>query len=339
MVHTEFDRLKEDDARNCKKGIACGNSCISQSKKCKQNLGTKAAAIADHISDPANLEKGAESSESSGSIETAKDAIAKGEQFLKDELNTLDKLNADAEQARSNHEKQFEMLTAVVSKGTPEEKEKAFAEYGKSAQKLSDAEDAADKHFDKIYEKVLSGDREKGAELAGNLKLANGAPAYSKDIKENASDLFTMSNGKGSDSLKVIVKAEDRAYALKGTNVGGVINTGKDPSDKRVLFHEMAHHIEFENPKYAAAAKDFVLSRATGEEKQLKEITGNPNYRDDETAFPDKFISPYVGKVYKDGSTEVLSMGVEKMVDRETAKDFMKDDREHFLFTVGVLKD
>ena len=63
MVYTEFDRLKEDDAKNCKKGIACGNSCISQSKKCKQNLGAKAAAVADHLSDPANLEKGAESSD------------------------------------------------------------------------------------------------------------------------------------------------------------------------------------------------------------------------------------------------------------------------------------
>lgn len=63
MVYAEFDRLKEDDAKNCKKGVACGNSCIARGKKCKQNLGAKAAAIADHLSDPANLEKGAESSD------------------------------------------------------------------------------------------------------------------------------------------------------------------------------------------------------------------------------------------------------------------------------------
>jgi hypothetical protein len=74
MVYIEFDRLKEDDARNCKKGIACGNSCIAQSKKCKQNLGAKAAAVADHISDPANLEEGAEKS---GESEKTDEALLK----------------------------------------------------------------------------------------------------------------------------------------------------------------------------------------------------------------------------------------------------------------------
>jgi hypothetical protein len=58
---TEFDRLKENDAKNCKKGMPCGNSCIAQGKKCKSGMAPKAAAVADHLSDPANLEKGAES--------------------------------------------------------------------------------------------------------------------------------------------------------------------------------------------------------------------------------------------------------------------------------------
>ena len=72
MVYTEFDRLKESDAKNCKKGMACGNTCITKFKKngepsqCKSGLAPKAAAIADHISDPANLEKGAGSSDPFG---------------------------------------------------------------------------------------------------------------------------------------------------------------------------------------------------------------------------------------------------------------------------------
>jgi hypothetical protein len=70
MVYTEFNRLRESDAKNCKKGMPCGNSCIAQGKKCKSGMAPKAAAIADHLSDPANLEKGAESSGSENTDET-----------------------------------------------------------------------------------------------------------------------------------------------------------------------------------------------------------------------------------------------------------------------------
>lgn len=69
MVYTEFDRLKESDAKNCKKGVACKNTCIQKGKQCRDPLKGKAAAVADHVSDPANLEKGAESSEASDKAE------------------------------------------------------------------------------------------------------------------------------------------------------------------------------------------------------------------------------------------------------------------------------
>jgi hypothetical protein len=61
MTYTEFDILGSD--ANCKKGMPCGNSCISKMKKCKKGLGTAVAAIAEHITNPDNLEKGAGSSQ------------------------------------------------------------------------------------------------------------------------------------------------------------------------------------------------------------------------------------------------------------------------------------
>lgn len=63
MAYTEFDILGSDV--NCKKGMPCGNSCISKSKKCRKGLGTAVAAIAEHITNPDNLEKGAGSSDGS----------------------------------------------------------------------------------------------------------------------------------------------------------------------------------------------------------------------------------------------------------------------------------
>lgn len=64
MGYTDFDLLKANDAKNCKKGMPCGNSCISQGKKCRKELPSAAAKVADFVTNPENLEEGAENSES-----------------------------------------------------------------------------------------------------------------------------------------------------------------------------------------------------------------------------------------------------------------------------------
>ena len=62
FTFTDFDKAKAKGKKNCTKGLACGAGCISKTKKCKQKIGAGGGAYADHVSDPANLEKGAESS-------------------------------------------------------------------------------------------------------------------------------------------------------------------------------------------------------------------------------------------------------------------------------------
>jgi hypothetical protein len=65
FTFTDFDKAKSKakSKKNCKKGMPCGAGCISKTKKCKQKMGAGGGAYVDHVSDPANLEKGAESSE------------------------------------------------------------------------------------------------------------------------------------------------------------------------------------------------------------------------------------------------------------------------------------
>lgn len=65
MIST-FERLGAYTDKNCKKGIPCGNTCISQSKTCKKGLEGKAQEYANHITNPENLESGADSSEGDG---------------------------------------------------------------------------------------------------------------------------------------------------------------------------------------------------------------------------------------------------------------------------------
>lgn len=284
-------------------------------------MGTAVAAIVEHITNPDNLEKGAGSSDKEPSykdlppIETAKDAMAKGEAYLKDELAAYDKAV-----------KEREDLFKTASEQELNEK-------------VDDILDKERKAFDTVYEKVVSGDKDAARELANKIEFGNKLKSSTNDIRDKAADFYAMSNGKGSESLNTIVKTTNRAYANPNGDLNIGNNTKNGEVDKRVLFHEMAHHVEFENSRYSAAAREFVQSRATGEEMKLKDITGNPSYGNSEKAIPGDFINPYVGKVYKSGSTEVLSVGAERFHSKTTAKNFIERDREHFLFTVGVLND
>lgn len=325
---TEFDRLKENDAKNCKKGMPCGNSCIAQGKKCKSGLEPKAAAIADHLSDPTNLEKGAESSKSSGGIETAKDAIAKGESiFSKDDIAAYDKARNEAQSLKEE---------AVAAKATD------YSKYAELATQYNEKIAEANKIFeDNIYSKVVSGSTKESdalAEKVAIVKIGNAKQLSDEDIRQNASDFFALSNGKASESMQKISLQEGvRASANQKFNS---VSLPTDSTQRYAAFHEIGHHIEFENPKYAELSREFIKSRSTSDEPQsIREMTGNPAYRADEKAYPDKFYDPYVGKIGANGNTEVIATATGEMSSAKTARALFNKDREHFMFTVGVLKD
>jgi hypothetical protein len=82
-----------------------------------------------------------------------------------------------------------------------------------------------------------------------------------------------------------------------------------------------------------------VKSRATKKTpKKLSEITGLP-YGDEEKAYIDHFISPYVGKITpSDSSSEVFSMGVDHFTTPERMIKLWNGDREHFDLTITNLR-
>lgn len=93
-------------------------------------------------------------------------------------------------------------------------------------------------------------------------------------------------------------------------NVGANIN-------KTTLFHELAHYIESDRI-LAAASRHFRDSRAISKRvKKLSTITGNSGYKAQEKALEDHWISPYVGKIYEHGSTEVASMALQHLARAE----------------------
>lgn len=98
-------------------------------------------------------------------------------------------------------------------------------------------------------------------------------------------------------------------------------------SSREVKFttvHELGHYLESGVDRIHRAAMDLLERRTVGE--AVRPL--GRGYDSHEVAKPDRFFSPYVGKVYEHEATEIVSMGLEAM-----AKDpvrFLRDDPEHF---------
>ncbi len=144
------------------------------------------------------------------------------------------------------------------------------------------------------------------AELqGGSLSNPEEIPALS-EIKNELATIYRIANGK-LDILQIKGKSaldkDNRSYA-RGKAIHWL------DTDLGTLWHEAGHIFEHTNPVFLAAAKGFVKSRATGRPEQLRTLTGNYLFNDDEIAYPDHFSDPYVGKIYP-GATEVFSMGLQ----------------------------
>jgi hypothetical protein len=101
-----------------------------------------------------------------------------------------------------------------------------------------------------------------------------------------------------------------------------------------VIAHEFGHALEDANPHVRSQAQEFLARRTVGE-TAVKLNTVNSGCEDWEIAKPDKFSNLYMGKIYKNGCTEITSMGVQAMY--SDPGGFMKADPEFFHFILGQL--
>lgn len=222
-----------------------------------------------------------------------------------------------------------------ISEQLSAEKEKEIALYKKAKAEI------IKHHRDKGYTEQAAKDsanRLLGAELKQEGKVFS-VPSKSevKNFKVWAKEMYMLSGGKGSESLRFLVKTDQRQWARDGGKGGGVINVGKN-NNKSVTMHEIGHHIEFENPQLKKAANEWMRSRATSLETQkLKDMVKGSSYKDPEVAYPGNYIDPYVGKVYDDGSTEVISMALQHFSDPESMRRLKRKDPEYFYFALGIL--
>lgn len=173
--------------------------------------------------------------------------------------------------------------------------------------------------------------------LAAKVKILKTASKRVPEVelRKTLADFFELTGGRGAKSIKKLEYRGARAYA----DIDGAVSIGSDTGSQLIetLYHEFGHHIEFESVELENNLNRWIDSRSTGEVKPLKELAAS-NYDDDEIARVDKFIDPYVGKVYENGSTEALSMGIQFFTDERAMLDLYRRDKEHFFVILGALQ-
>jgi hypothetical protein len=141
-------------------------------------------------------------------------------------------------------------------------------------------------------------------------------------------------------ALEHVVLHGERPRAC--ARLDGRIEVGARPSAS-VLFHELAHLLEACAPEVATLLGRWVDGRsalAHGGDvvvAPLASLPGHGAYGPHEHVKLDHFVTPYVGKLYPDGATEVLSVGFQHFVDARSMRDLLALDPEHFFLVLGAL--
>lgn len=157
-------------------------------------------------------------------------------------------------------------------------------------------------------------------------------------VREDVAEFYRFTAGRVT-AVRIHSKGDRRANATDIHTHSKVGTIHLDGSfDKRTLWHELAHHMEAD-PLAKMAAGRFIRRRSVdGQHYSLRSLSGNKGYRSDEVALKGDFFSPYVGKIYRDGTTEVFSMGVESFSDPETLARRAAQDPQTLEFVAGFVR-
>ena len=174
--------------------------------------------------------------------------------------------------------------------------------------------------------------------LSSNIIAGNVNPKYKKRVNE-ATDIISKLIHKDIMPTGVQVRGvtTNRAYYLDKTRT---IHINKNTSVSTIV-HEIVHDIEFSNPFISTKTKEFLKKRANGERMQeLSKLTGNNEYDRMELAYEDAWKKNggdhYMGKYYFTAATELLTMGIERII--ADAQGFANKDPEYFRFMLEILR-
>ena len=172
---------------------------------------------------------------------------------------------------------------------------------------------------------------------ASNMIRGSVATSVAPKVKEATAILSKLIHKDITPQVAVVTSRKKRAFYTDG-NRSIHINANTSLS---TVVHEIVHDLEFAYPDISAKTKEFLRNRADGQSpKSLRRLTGSKGYGTEEVAYEDNWAknggSHYMGKVYPDNATELLTMGVERMIN--DPKSFADNDPQYFRFVLTILR-
>lgn len=155
------------------------------------------------------------------------------------------------------------------------------------------------------------------------------------DIRKSLKRFFAL-YGKPTAVNLLIADQERSCYVQRSR---AVVISAQEKSMDDVLFHEIGHHLEdTSGGEMWEMSRKFILSRCPPDSMaQLKDIT-KAGYGNDEIAYRDKGVDPYVWKVYEGSkSSEVFSMAIERMSNPTKLMRFFEADPDHFYLMMAAI--
>lgn len=144
-------------------------------------------------------------------------------------------------------------------------------------------------------------------------------------------------------SIKIVSKPNSTRSDYENMRVNIASLRGDDKS----VVHELGHALEDNDPFVSMMCQKFLKSRTTGETgERLAELVPGAGYEFDEYTAKDKFIDPYMGRIYTSmstkttsavlQSTEIMSMGLQIMSSKPTK--LLYSDPEYYDFIWAILR-
>jgi hypothetical protein len=325
----------------CKKGVPCGGTCISSQKVCLvksakfrellflKNLITKQDVIPPELR-ATHAELRATHGDRTGE-EVANVALNQTEAITK---------RLDKEQRRLEIlQQQYETAKAKYLEQNPDDKQLAnWADHPKWYNKVTKAKLAVRvlrEERDELTKSIIQVPENRRMTIE-ELDIKALGNEERKVLQEAYTEISAFIDKSLQPKKSVLLKLTDESpnYYTNFLSISRINISSSSPDKVETLAHEYVHHLEAVNPELSDVVNAFFEKRTKGE----KITKFGYLKRDKYPVKRDKFIDPYMGRVYEDDprAREVLTVAIEEMI--RNPYEFMKKDPEHFAFAYDALR-
>jgi len=362
--------MNSEEKDVCTKGKSCGAACIKTNLVCQNSFTANVQdALTKFASIIARPLQGLQPKPVPPPLpkDPALRTIEKGKQFLGEYSKKLDALGASMAKMREENE----ALRQKMGGRVPSKDQKAAeVKLAKNLASLKEMDGRMLALMGEIRGKMLQSKLSQSQinKMVGNVDIIKGSKNEA-ELRKQLVEFAKMFGGKGFSNTKDTPKDVNPLTTIfYGKNERGWADweMGHMRLDGRseTTFHEMGHYVEAQRPWLEKYLTDWRNKKAwdsatvdkmygaedlppevVGTIRQgkrdlpiipLSYLTGSRSYGPDEAGLADEYLSPYMGKVYEERGTEVMSMSIQHFSSPAGMVTLRKAYPEIFNLIVGL---